>query len=202
MRTRVWIALSLPCLLAACALEPKHVVAPETRIIVQPAPPSESDQLLSHMVSMRKLDAREFATERENTRAVFLRDKSDFNRLKYALMLVLTPASTSAAVSAQDDAEVISLIEPLFSPASVANTAAADTEVRVLATLLFGAANDRRKMREQLRDSLARLSLAKKDDLRDAEARALRIRIEELETKLNALKSIDRSVNRRAESPK
>ena len=77
---------------------------------------------------------------------------------------------------------------------------AADSEVRVLATLLYGMANDRRKMREQLRDTQARLNLAKKDDVRDAETRALRQRVEMLEGKLNALKSIDRSVNRRAET--
>ena len=76
-----------------------------------------------------------------------------------------------------------------------------DAEIRVLATLLHGFATDRRKFREQLRDTQARLSLARKDDIRDAEARALRAKVEELETKLNALKSIDRSVNRRADSP-
>ena len=200
MRTNVWIALSLPCLLAACALEPRRIDVPvETRIIVQPAPPSEADQLLSHVAKMRKLEAREFTSERESARNLFLRDKSDFNRIKYSLMLALTPSSAPTVVNMQDDTEVINLIEPLISADGV-SLSAADSEVRVLAALLYGMAHDRRKMREQLRDTQARLNLAKKDDVRDAETRALRQRVEMLEGKLNALKSIDRSVNRRAET--
>ena len=188
-------------LLAACALEPKRIdVPPETRIIVQTAPPSQADQLLIHVAKVRLLEAREFAAERENVRNQFQRDKSDFNRIKFALMLALVPVATSSASSptAQDDVELLSLIEPLIAGAGAAGTA--DSEVRALATLLYGVISDRRKVREQLRDTQARLSLARKDDTRDAEARALRVRVEELETKLNALKSIDRSVNRRAES--
>lgn len=203
MKTKTWIALSLPGLVAACALEPRRIEAPpEPRIIVQPAPPSEADRLLHHVARVRKLEAREFIVERESARNLFQRDKSDFNRLKYALMLAHAPVSTSPAASAQDDAELIGLLDPLISGGSVSGGgAAADTEVRALATLLYSVVNERRKMREQLRDTQARLNLLKKDDIRDAEARALRARVEELETKLNALKSIDRSLNRRAESP-
>ena len=201
MRIRIWLALSLPCLLAACALEPKRTdTPPETRIVLQPALPSEADQLLNYMVKMRKLEAREYTTERENARNLFQQEKSDFNRIRYALMLIF-PASTSAVISAPDDTEVINLMEPLISAGGASN-AAADSEVRVLATLLHATASDRRKMRELLRDTQARLNLAKKDDVRDAETRALRARVDELEAKLNALKSIDRSLNRRAESPR
>ncbi len=200
MKIKLWLALLLPCLLAACALEPKRIdTPPDTRIIVQPALPSEAEQLLNHMVKMRRLEAREFTTERENARNLFQHEKSDFNRIRYALMLTF-PASTSTAVSTQDDADVINLMEPLIVVAGVAN-GTMDSEVRLLATLLHSAASDRRKMREQLRDTQARLTLAKKDDIRDAENRALRARVDELEAKLNALKSIDRSLNRRAESP-
>lgn len=181
-------------------MEPRRIDVPvETRIIVQPAPPSEADQLLGHVAKMRKLDAREFTSERENARNLFLRDKSDFNRIKYSLTLALTPSSSPTVVNMQDDTEVINLIEPLISADGV-SLSAADSEVRVLAALLYGMAHDRRKMREQLRDTQARLNLAKKDDVRDAETRALRQRVEMLEGKLNALKSIDRSVNRRAET--
>ncbi len=201
MKIKIWLALFIPSFLVACALEPKRLdVPPETRIIVQPAPPSEADQLLNYAAKMRKLEVREFTTERENARNLYQQEKNDFNRIKYALMLIL-PASTSPVASAQDDAEVINLMEPLISVASIPN-AAADSEVRLLATLLFSAASDRKKMREQLRDVQARLNLAKKDDIRDAETRALRARVDELEAKLNALKSIDRSLNRRAESTK
>ena len=146
---------------------------------------------------MRKLEARELAVERENARNQFQRNKSEYNRVKYALMMALAPVASASA--AQDDIELIGVIEPLIAGAG-AVSATPDSEVRALATLLYGVVNDRRKVRDQLRDTQSRLALAKKDDTRDAETRALRARVEELEGKLNALKSIDRSVNRRAES--
>ncbi len=168
---------------------------------MQPALPSDADLLLSHIAGVRKLDAREFATEREVARNEFQRDRSDFNRVKYALMLALVPPATSsiAATVAHDDAELISIIEPLLATAAP-GSAAADSQVRTLATLLNAMVSERRRVREQLRDTQIRLALARKDDTREAEARALRARVEELESRLNALKSIDRSVNRRAES--
>jgi hypothetical protein len=199
MNSKTSIALLLTGLLAACALESGRIEAPATRIVVQPAPPSAADQLLSQLAGMRQLEPREFAVARENTRNQFLRDKSDFNRIKYALILALVPVATStvSVSAAQDDVEFISLLEPLVAGTVVAS---GDAELRALATLVYGVVADRRKVREQLRDTLVKLALAKKDDTRDAEARALRVRVEELETKLDALKSIDRSVNRRAES--
>ena len=207
MKSRNWFALLPAALLAACALEPKRIEAPpETRIIVQPALPSDADLLLSHVAGVRKLEAREFAAERDIARSQFQRDRSDFNRIKYALVLALVPtattstATTSAATTAgQDDVELLGLIEPLLSPASPGATDS-DSQARALAVLLHGLVSDRRRVREQLRDTQVRLALARKDDTRDAEARALRVRVEELEGKLSALKSIDRSVNRRAES--
>ena len=201
MRMKTWIALLLAAMLAGCALDPGRIEPPrETRNFVQPSPPSAVDQLLGYVAKMRKLETREFAAEREIARNQFQQDKSDFNRVKYALMLALTPVTTfpPPATSAQDDVELINLIEPLLA-VSAPGSPSVDAEVGALATLLHGAASDRRKLREQLRETQVRLVLARKDDSREAEARALRTRVEELETKLNALKSIDRSVNRRAD---
>ena len=195
MKIKTLIALLIPALLAACALEPKRVdTPPETRFVVQPAPPSDADQLLAFATKVRKLDAREFAAERDSARAQFQREKTDFNRIRYALALAQSPAASTTV--AQDDVELMTVIEPLVS----GNVA--DSDVRTLATLLYGVVSDRRKMRDQLRDMQSRLAVAKKDDVRDTETRALRQRVEELEAKLNALKSIDRSVNRRADLPK
>jgi hypothetical protein len=184
MKPRILPALLPLLLLSACALEPTLPPPPETRIIVQPAPPSDGERLLQHLARVRKLDNREFAGEREQARAEFARDKSEFSRVKLALVMTLSPAP-----GAQDDAELVGLLEPVLS--------GADSDVRTLASLLHGLVGERRRMREQLRDSQARLALARKDDTRDAEARALKARIEELETKLDALKSIDRSVHDR-----
>lgn len=200
MKKSTWIALLLPGLLAACALESKRIDAPGVPIIDQSRRLSEADQLLSHIARTRKLDAREFVVEREMVRNQFLIDKSNFNRIKYALMLALTPGapSTASNLSVQDDVELIAVIEPLIAGSGSGNTSG-DSSVRALAVLLHGVVSDRRKVREQLRDTQSRLVLSKKEDMRDAEARALRARVDELETQLNALKLIDRSVNRRAE---
>jgi hypothetical protein len=179
--------------LAGCALEPPYSQPPpEPRIVFQPAPPSAADQLMAYAAGVRKLEAREFAGERDQARMSFMKDRSELSRLRYAMLLALSPGAMSA-----DDGELIALLEPLVTGPLVTSP---ETDVRVLAVLLLGAAQERRKLREQLRDAVARLNFVKRDDSKEAEVRALRARVEELEKKLNALKSIDRSVNRRAES--
>jgi hypothetical protein len=186
-------------LIAACSLEPKRIDLPTTtRIIVQPATPSETDQLLAYAGKIRKLDAREFGLEREQVRAAFQRDKTDVSRVRYALLL----ASAGSATSAIDDVELTTVIEPLAgTPPNSINGDTGSEELRTLAQVLHGMTLERRKLREQLRESQARLNLAKRDEVREGESRALRAKVDELEKKLSALKSIDRSVNRRLEAP-
>lgn len=200
--TRTALTMILAALLAACAHErpPVDILTPPARIVIQPAIRSEADQLLSEAARWRSLDIREFNIERENARSRFLREKSDFNRVRLALVLALAPSGAQAAATSHDDNELTALLEPLLTGPNAANTPGG-WEIRALATLIFGMTSERRKIREWLRDSQTRLTLARKDDSREAEARALRARIEELEAKLDALKSIDRSVNRRVETP-
>ena len=202
------ISVLMPmCLLGACALEPKRIEPPQTRLIVQPAIPSESDQLLVYFAQVRKFDAREHASEREQMRNAFQLGKSEFNRVKLAILLASTPtALLTTAASANDDAELIGLLEPLVNgpSASTADTAAVAkrVEISALASLVYGMAQDRRKLREQWRETQARVNALRRDETKDVEARALRAQVDELERKLAALKSIDRSVNRRSESPR
>ena len=208
------LLLLLSCLLGACALEPKRAEPPLTRVIVQAAEPSAADKLLAYMTQTRKLDAREFAIEREQIRAAFQTEKSEFNRVKLALLLASTSVSTSAHVSgnfsagASDDAELIALLEPLVrdvsTPATDSQAAAKKDDsqagIRAIAALMTGLAQDRKKLRDQSRDAQARLSTLRRDDSKELEARALRARVSELERKLAAIKSIDSSVNRRADT--
>ena len=209
---KIKILLLVPvALLAACALEPKRSEPPPALVIVQPAPPSETDQLLTYMMQTRKLDVREFATEREQLRILFQTDRSEFSRVKLAMLIASTPSTSSPAAAnlvanSNDDAELISLLEPLVNNTGASNADASVTpqtsEIRALAMLIYGIAQDRKKLRDQWRESQARVTALRRDDTKDAEARTLRARVEELEAKLAALKSIDRSVNRRSEAPR
>lgn len=209
---KIKILLLVPmALLAACALEPKRADPPPARVVVQPAPPSETDQLLTYMMQTRKLDARELANEREQLRAIFQADKSEFNRVKLALVIAPAPLTSATAAAnlttnANDDAELITLLEPLVNNNSASSTDALvvpqSFEIRALSTLIYGIAQDRKKLRDQWREAQARVNALRRDDTKEVEARALRARVEELEAKLAALKSIDSSVNRRFEAPR
>ena len=195
---RLTTILLLACLPTACTLEPRRAEPPPApRNVVQPAPPSEAEQLLAYAAKLRRMDRREFTVERDQLRANVLKNRSDpaqaqFNRVKYALLLTL---AVSVGTGTSDDAELIGTLEPIVGAVGFS----ADNELRVFANLIYVAAQERRKLREQLRETHARIALARREDNRDAEIRALRAKVEELEKNLNALKSIDRSVNRRAE---
>ncbi len=178
------------CLVGACTLPAKtSTPVPETRLVIQPAPPSEAEQLLAFAYKFRKLEAREAAADRESLRAIAARERSDFARVKLAIALTL-----AVPPSAADDGELLATLEPI-----VGGAPAADTELRGLATILHAAAAERRKLRDQVRELQAKAGQARREDTREAETRALRAKVEELEAKLLALKSIDRSVNRRTE---
>ena len=216
MKLKSLLLLAPVCWLGACAIEPRRAEPPETRVILQPAPPSEADQLLLYILQTRKLDAREHVAERDQVRNAFQAEKTEYNRVKLAVLLASTPASlpspTPATISAStsDDTELIALLEPLARDTATSTTEAGTKEkkdesrmeVRALATLLYGMAQERKKLRDQWREAQTRLNALRKDDTKDAEARALRARVEELERNLVALKSIDRSVNRRTETPR
>ena len=207
MQLKLKLLLAPICLLGACALEPKRIEPPSTRVVIQPAAASETDQLLAYLMRARAFQTPEFTIEREQLRYALQKQKTDFMRVKLALLLSSAapiPAPSGATSIGNDEAEVIALLEPIVAgaPASDGIYLAEHARIRALATLLHGMANDRRKLREQWRETQARLSALRRDDTKGVEARALRARVEELEQKLAALKSIDRSVNRRAEMPR
>lgn len=183
------IALAaLATFLSGCALEPPRTDPEPPGAIAPVAPPSEVERLLAYAVQTRRLDPREFAAAREQARSAFQLDRSDASRARYALLLAMTPSTPQGT----EDVELIALIDPLVNGAD-------DGEMRGLALLMQGIVQDRRKLREQLRDSQSRLAAARREEPKEAELRILRARIEELEKKLEALKSIDRSVNRRSD---
>ncbi len=204
--------------LTGCVLEPTKIDRKpplESAVIMQPATPSASDALPGFLLQAKKLAPTELALEKEKARADFNSEKSELNRIKLALLLALpAPSNTPAATLAADDAELAVLIEPIVSGASGASGATANTantatggavearlsesELRVLGLLIQGSVQERKRLRDQAREAQSRTQVARTElNASQQEARILRTKLEELETQLAALKSIERSVTSR-----
>ena len=140
------------------------------------------------------MQARDLATEKDIVRAEFMRGKSEFSRMKLAMLLAVSPSTTAST----EDAELVSLLAPLTYGMATTHTA---TDLRALATLMHSFVQDRKKLREQLKDSQARTQTTRRDEVNSlTEARILRSKVEELENQLAALKSIERSVSVKGEA--
>lgn len=85
------------------------VVAPREAEPARPAAAAvELERLLDYFRLLRRLSAAELAREHENARAAFLRTRSDYDRVRLALLLSLpnTPFN--------DEARVLELLEPML----------------------------------------------------------------------------------------
>lgn len=198
--------------LSGCMLEPVKIdraPPPDPTIIVQPVTVSASDAFQGFFLQAKKMSPAELAIEKERVRAEFNTDKSEYSRIKLALLLTLPAGNASAATLSADDAELAALVEPIAAAAGISTTGttatgnggesrASESELRVLALLIQASAQERKRLREQARDALSRTQVAKNESTKkDEEARILRTRVDELEKQLAALKSIERSVNSR-----
>ena len=201
------LAISLASL-NGCVLEPAKIgrtPPPDSTIIMPPAVPTMADVLQVFLLQAKKMTPPELAVEKEKTRAEFNADKSELNRMKLALLLALpVAANTPLATLAADDAELAGLVEPVASGGNGANSTnnadarAHDAELRVLALVIQGNVQERKRLRDQAREAQSRTQVAKTDSTKiELEARNLRTKVEELETQLAALKSIERNVNSR-----
>lgn len=94
--------------------EPMPLAEPVPSIVVprevEPARPPMADleRLLDYFRALRRLSAAELAREHENARAAFVRTRSDYDRVRLALLLSLpnTPFN--------DEARVLELLEPMM----------------------------------------------------------------------------------------
>ncbi len=180
-------------ILQGCTLLPSQVSRPASEAPTQATQSSDGEQLLTYVLRARLMTAGELTAEKDRARAELALDNSNRNRVKLAILLAFTLPG-AAGPSAQEDAELQSLIEPMaFSPS--VSLSSSEPGVRAIATLLQSLAQDRRRVRELL----ARNQASRRDEANaQAEARILRMQLEELERKLNALKSIERSVTSRS----
>lgn len=89
------------------APEPGAASEPGVRT-VGPRPVSDSESLLMYFEHVRKLSAAELAKEYETVRRLYARAHSDFNRVRYAMLLSVPGSAFS------DDARALEALEPLL----------------------------------------------------------------------------------------
>ena len=106
------LLLALPAVLVGgCVglLSPPPEPAPEPRISAEgPRLPSESESLLAYYGFVRKLQPTELAKEHDVVRQLYMASRSDFNRMRYAMLLSI-PGTAS-----NDDARALEAIEPML----------------------------------------------------------------------------------------
>lgn len=140
-------------------------------------PASRVESLLAYAEYVRGLSAAESAREHERQRQAFAaKDRSDFVRLQYALLL-------SAAGAGRDLPRARQLLEPLLKDDNH------DIELRRLATHLHAAAGDLIDAERRSRDEQRRAN--------DEQRRAA-----DLDQKLEALKSIEQRMIKRSSPEK
>jgi hypothetical protein len=110
IRSSAWLAIiaSLVAALAAgCAPQPTVVVEKTAPGVVRPVPASESDALLGYYQSLRGLSAADLGREHDAARQAYARARSDYNRVRYAMVLTLPGAAF------QDDGRALEMLEPV-----------------------------------------------------------------------------------------
>ena len=162
-RARFPTALAVCALLAGCTtMQPAEVTEPEPTVTQQPSEPpppqpaarrSDAEYLLSYFVHLRKLSTPELAREHDAARRAYSGTRSDYNRVRLAMIMTLPNTSF------YDEPRALDLLEP------IARTSAAP--LSGLALLLASQLQERKRL--------------------DANAQAL-------QHKLDALKSLDRSL--------
>lgn len=155
MKMRLAALLAFCALLAACGLL-RGLESREPAPWVQagsPRPASDVESLLLYFQYIKKLTATDLGREHDTARQAYSRTRSDFNRVRLALLLVLPNAAFN------DDTRALELLEPVAKNQS--------GQFSGLATLLASHLQERRRL--------------------DASAQGL-------QQKLDALKSLERSM--------
>jgi polyhydroxyalkanoate synthesis regulator phasin len=182
-------AFALALLTSCAAQRPVPAEPPPPVPVSLPAPvPNEIDELMAYLLQAKMLGAAALADESSRLREDWSREQSDFARLKLALVLT----------GNGDDGELMELMEPMVQESSTAKP-----EMRALAILLYASAQERKRARENLASAQTRLREAhKNEEASQARADQLRKQVEELEKKLNALITIEKSLIERNDTPR
>jgi hypothetical protein len=122
--------------------------------------PSELYRLLVQSENVRKMQAADAARELEQARLAFVRSKTDYNRLQYAVLSLLPNAG------GHDEAKAAALLEPMLKDKS-----SGATGLRAFGAFLYFQIAENRKMEDRMRDEQKRAdSLQEKlDALKEVE---------------------------------
>jgi hypothetical protein len=163
---RALAAGALAALLAGCGAL-RGVEPGEAPPVEEARPPAgDTERLLQYFGRLRRLPGAELAREHDAARADYGRARSDFNRVRYAMLLALPGAAFA------DEARALEVLEP------VAKNAAAP--LHGLAYLLAAFVQEQRRLAGSVQS------------LRDS--------VQGLQQKLDALRSLERSLIERGES--
>lgn len=185
------LALALLLALEGCAQfklpppfpqEPAPAAKPEQPApVVEPAGKlgllaSDLDRLLAYYDHLRRSKPADLPREQEAARQAFNSNKSDLNRLRYAL------AQSLPGSPARNDDAAQALIDPLLKEEG------RDPGLRNFAQLLSASIAERRRYEERLRDD-------------QKQAEELQHRIDDLQKKVEALTAIEKSLMERGRTP-
>lgn len=128
-RNKRILAGAIAVLIAGCAKPPageteQPPVAPPAKVQPPQSTPaiSDSDSLLAYYEHMRKLSPPEFARESELVRKLYARAKTEVVRIRYAMLLAVTPGAPV------EEARATEILEPVLN--------SQDANLRALAMLI------------------------------------------------------------------
>ena len=132
-----------PAPVVAEPLPPPREIAP-----VQPAPaPPEIKRLLEYFRSLKKLAGADLAREHENVRSAFARTRSDYDRLRLALVMSLPDTAFN------DESRALELLEPM--------TRNQQSTLNDLALLIHAYVHEQRRLEQSLQGAQEKLDALK-----------------------------------------
>lgn len=125
-----WILL--PVLLAGCTAMPPAGPGSVTAPVVEESRSDDAAKALAYYAQVRQLSGPELAREHEAARRALAKSRSDVNRVRYALLLMLPGAPTTEEPRAPE------LLEPV--------TRSGDSALRGLAILMTAFLQEQRRL--------------------------------------------------------
>ena len=105
LRSRGLLALLAACaaLAAGCAVQP----GADKAVPVVAKPVSESDHLLAYLQGLRGLSGADLGREHDQARQAYARARTDYNRVRYAMVLTVPNSAF------HDEARALEMLEPV-----------------------------------------------------------------------------------------